>query len=130
MPDACLSGRALAGSSASVRLPEELQEKALDSDRRAGMGGMVVGYAGHPGCTLVRKAVHRAAVDNELPVGAGFPHFLYERRNVGHGNMRVERAVANQNSGVDRTRSSRLDRGEAAMNAHNSSQRRAAARQL
>ena len=42
------------------------------------------------------EAVHRAAIDCELPIGAGLRHLLHEAGHLSQRHMRIERPVADQ----------------------------------
>ena len=50
-------------------LTEQLNEKTLNGTRRAGVGDGVICNPRKLGSGFVRKAMHRTAVDDELPVG-------------------------------------------------------------
>jgi hypothetical protein len=41
--------------------------------------------------------MHRTAIHDELPVSAGFVHFLHERIHLRHRDVRIQSAVADQN---------------------------------
>src|SRR5258708_6634088 len=75
---------------------KEFSKKFPYRSCRPGVRQRVVFDAGNLRSSLVRKAVHCTAVDNKLIVGSRVIHFVNERCDVRHRNVRVECAVANE----------------------------------
>src|SRR5262245_16410972 len=78
----------------------------------------------------MREAVHGAAVDNQLPVGAGVSHLVRESSYLRSRNMWIQRAVADENPGLDGAGLRGANGFETAMDADDARQVNAAARQL
>ena len=110
-------------------LLENLGEELLHRFPRTVVGIWVVGGAFGiiPARVPIRKAMHRAAVRDQLPVHAGLAHFALKRRDFLRGHERIIRAVQSEDFAFDLLRVIGVGRGQPAVKTDNAGQFRAAA---
>lgn len=123
---ASISGLVMCGLR-RVLLGKDFSEKGFDGAPGAGVAGGVVGDAGDIPFVLVGEAVDGLAIDHELPVGVGGFHFVGERGDLSERDVRIKRAVANEDFGFDGVGRGGILRVEAAVDADDAGDGRAAA---
>src|SRR5260370_39150705 len=113
-------------SSLNTFLPlrENFLKKRFHHPPRSLVGELVVTERRHPDAVRVRisEAVFRAAIADQLPVGARLGHFVGERFDLIKRHQRIVCAAVNQDLRVDLARGGTL-RLQPAMKSHNTFQR-------